>query len=143
VMSRGRCRPIAARSSQSGGSGRPGQERDCRRYRTPGSRVLRPDAESDIFEAAIADGEVGGAGELLFPGQHRHVGIAEGEAIEDMVGRSDDVEKDVVAGAVEDRPHHHGRFDCDWPVGGSFQGQIERSVKRRGQRVDIMRRSGR
>lgn len=107
-----------------------------------GAGVFGPDAETDVFEAAVFDGEVGGAGEFLFAGKDGDVGVAEGEAVEDVVGGADDVEQDVVAGAVEDDLAVAGGLDGDGLVGGGFKGEVEGAIEGGGEGIDVVEALG-
>jgi len=47
---------------------------------------LGPDAEADVFKAAVLDGEADGAGYLFLPGEDRNVGVTESQAFKDVIG---------------------------------------------------------
>ena len=102
------------------------------------ARVLRPDAESHVLEPAVAYRQIRRARKLLLAGEHRHVGIAEGDAVEDVVGRADDIEQHVIARAVENDLAVARGFDRDRLFGGALQGQIECAIEGRSQRIDVI-----
>ena len=102
------------------------------------SGVLGPDAEADVLEAAVPDGEADGAVHLLESREDGDVGVAEGKSVEDVMGGSRDVEQAVVARAVEDDFAVTGGFDGDGFFGCGLDREPIRSVERRHHRVDVV-----
>ncbi len=83
--------------------------------------VLGPDAEADVLEAAVLDGEADGAELFLAAGEDADVGVADGDAVEDVIGGGHHVKHVVVAGAVEDDLAVAGGLDGDGLVGVPFR----------------------
>ena len=82
-----------------------------------GIGVFGPHAGADVLEAAVADREGDRAHHFLLAGEEGNLGVAEGQAFEDVVVRGHDVEELVVARAVKDRLAVAGAFDGDGLLG--------------------------
>src|SRR5262245_16181772 len=78
--------------------------------------VLRPDSKTDILKSAILDRESDGAENFLLPCKNGDIGVAQSEAIEDVVVRRHHIEQPMIAGPVEDNFAIAGSFDRDWIV---------------------------
>ena len=92
-----------------------------------GAGVFRPDADADVFEAAVADGKGDCAHHFFFSGEECNIGVAEGEAFKDVMLGCHHVEELVVACAVEDGFAVASAFDGDGFVGGAFEGERHRA----------------
>ena len=69
------------------------------------------DADADVLEARVFDGQAAGPGDVLAPRQDGGAGIAEGNALEILIIRAHDIEQHLVVIAVEDDPAVAGRLD--------------------------------
>src|SRR5207244_2620273 len=87
------------RPIQLNGSGRRGKiVGDVEIART---RVLGPDAKTDIFKAAVLDRKTDRSEDFFLAGEDGDVGVSESEAIEDVIAGSHHVEEPMVAIAVD------------------------------------------
>ena len=80
--------------------------------RQPKPKLSVP-TEADILEAAVLDGEAYRTDYFFLTGEDGDVGVAEGEAVNDVVGRGHDIEEAVVVVPIEDNFAITSRFDCD------------------------------
>ena len=78
------------------------------------------------------------ARDVFDAGPERHLGVANRQALEDVVVRAHHVEEAKRAVAVEDHFAVARRSDHDRPLGGAFGRQQIRAVERRAHRVDVV-----
>ena len=102
------------------------------------TRVLGPDSEPDVLEAAVPDREPGSPGDILESSEYGYVRVAEREAVEDVMGRGGDIEEPVVAGSVEHDIAIAGGANRDRSLWRRLDGEPVRAVERRHHRIDVV-----
>ena len=101
-------------------------------------RVLRVHSDADVLDPAVSDRQALRARHVLHASPECHFGVANRQALEDVVFRAHHVEETKRAVAVEDRFAVTCRANHDRPLGGAFGRQQVRPVECRAHRVHVV-----
>ena len=100
--------------------------------------VLRVHSDADVLNPAVPDRQSFRAGHVLHAGPECHLGVADRQALEDVVFRAHHVEEPKRAVTVEDDFSVAGSANDDRAIGRAFGGEEVRTVERGAHGVHVI-----